>query len=102
MHSSWWRFLLIKDPHRDAGWAPRRYKVADHLELVADVGGDPKAPPVVLLHGGGQTRHSWGGAMRALIAQGYYVINLDARGHGDSNWARDGNYSLDVLAADLA
>ena len=37
--------------------------------------------------------------MRSLLAQGYHVINLDARGHGDSEWASD--YALDTLAGDL-
>ena len=78
-----------------------RYIGAKGVELVADVGGDPRAPTIILLHGGGQTRHSWGGAMRQLVLRGYHVINLDARGHGDSQWAADGDYSLDVLAKDL-
>jgi len=79
----------------------QRFAGAKGLELVADVAGDPVAPSIILLHGGGQTRHSWGGAMRQLVARGYRVINLDARGHGDSQWAADGDYSLEVLAQDL-
>jgi len=79
----------------------RRYAVPGGLQVTADVGGDPGAPPVVLLHGGGQTRHSWGGAMRELLRRGYHVINLDARGHGDSDWSPDGDYSLDALVSDL-
>jgi pimeloyl-ACP methyl ester carboxylesterase len=82
-------------------WLTRRFAAAG-VELVGDVGGDPTASPVILLHGGGQTRHSWGGAMKELIARGYYVVNLDARGHGDSDWAADGDYSLDSQSADLA
>jgi pimeloyl-ACP methyl ester carboxylesterase len=39
--------------------------------------------------------------MRSLLAQGYHTINLDARGHGDSEWATDGDYALDTLAGDL-
>jgi pimeloyl-ACP methyl ester carboxylesterase len=74
---------------------------ANHIDLVGDVGGDPAAPTVILLHGGGQTRHSWHGAMQELIRRGYCVINLDARGHGDSQWATDGEYNLEVLAEDL-
>jgi pimeloyl-ACP methyl ester carboxylesterase len=77
------------------------YTGAQGLRLAADVGGDPSAPAVLLLHGGGQTRHSWGGAMRTLVAQGFHVINLDARGHGDSDWSPDGDYSLPALADDL-
>lgn len=79
----------------------RRYVVSDQMTLAADVGGDPQAPAVILLHGGGQTRHSWSGAMQELLTQGYHVINLDARGHGDSQWALDGEYGLESLAADL-
>lgn len=78
-----------------------RYRGADGINLVADVGGDPSAPPVILLHGGGQTRHSWRGVMRELVARGYHVINFDARGHGDSGWSPDGSYGLNVFAADL-
>lgn len=82
--------------------APTRYTGLDGLQLAADVGGDPAAPAVVLLHGGGQTRHSWGTAQQALLARGYHVINLDARGHGESDWAADGHYRLEAFAADLA
>jgi len=79
----------------------RRYTGAQGLKLAADVGGDPSHPPVVLLHGGGQTRHSWGTAMRELVAQGFHVINLDARGHSDSDWSPDADYGLATLAEDL-
>lgn len=82
-------------------FAKRRYTGADRVQLVADVGGDPSAPAVILLHGGGQTRHSWGTAMHELVAQGFHVINLEARGHGDSGWSPDGDYSLATLSADL-
>lgn len=79
----------------------QRYAVPGGIEVVADVGGDPAAPAVILLHGGGQTRHSWHGAMRELLHRGYHVLNLDARGHGDSGWPDDADYSLEALAADL-
>src|SRR3546814_10171520 len=79
----------------------RRYPVAGGIEVEADVGGDPAQPAVILLHGGGQTRHSWGGASRELLRQGFHVINLDARGHGNSGWAPDGDYSLEAMADDL-
>ncbi|HKY93410.1 MAG TPA: alpha/beta hydrolase [Nevskiaceae bacterium] len=74
---------------------------ANGLKLAADVGGDPSAPPVILMHGGGQTRHSWGTALKALVAEGFYVINLDARGHGDSEWSPEGECMLPQLGADL-
>jgi pimeloyl-ACP methyl ester carboxylesterase len=79
----------------------RKYTVGEGIELVADVGGDPSAPAVILMHGGGQTRHSWGGAMAELLREGYHVINLDARGHGDSGWSPSADYSLNAMAGDL-
>lgn len=71
------------------------------IALTADVAGGPPAPSVVLLHGGGQTRHSWDRLARRLARQGYHVISLDLRGHGDSGWAPDGDYSLSAFAADV-
>jgi pimeloyl-ACP methyl ester carboxylesterase len=56
----------------------------------------------LLLHGGGQTRHSWKSAAAALSAAGWTAVTLDARGHGDSGWAPDRDYSMDALASDLA
>lgn len=79
----------------------RRYRVPGGIEVEADVGGDPSSPSVILMHGGGQTRHSWGGALRELLRQGFHVINLDARGHGNSDWAPDADYSLQAMASDL-
>jgi len=77
------------------------FKGTTGLRIAADVGGDPGGPPVILMHGGGQTRHSWGTAFKALVADGFYVINLDARGHGDSAWDPEGDYALPTLAEDL-
>lgn len=56
---------------------------------------------VVLLHGGGQTRHSWASTGARLAARGFEAIALDTRGHGDSGWAPDGDYTLDAFAGDL-
>lgn len=79
----------------------RRYAVSGGIEVAADAGGEPGAAPVILMHGGGQTRHSWDGVMLELISQGFYVINFDARGHGQSDWSPGGDYSLNSLANDL-
>lgn len=63
--------------------------------------GDPSAPLVVLLHGAGQTRHAWKGIGERLGAEGYHAVSFDARGHGDSAWASDGDYSQDAMVEDL-
>ncbi|MBM3661180.1 MAG: alpha/beta hydrolase, partial [Actinobacteria bacterium] len=51
-------------------------------------------------HGGGQTRHAWGGAAQTLAAGGWRAISLDLRGHGDSEWALNGDYSFRAFAND--
>ncbi len=78
------------------------YRTPDGIVLVAEAHGDPTAPPVVMLHGGGQTRYAWGGTAAALASAGRYVVNMDLRGHGDSGWAPDGDYSLEAFVRDLA
>ncbi|MET0931028.1 MAG: alpha/beta fold hydrolase [Aeromicrobium sp.] len=57
---------------------------------------------VFLLHGSGQTRHSWQRTAQALAAAGWSACSFDARGHGDSDWAPPhGSYSLGSLVDDL-
>lgn len=79
----------------------RRYHGADGITLAADVGGDPANPGVVFMHGGGQTRQSWGTALQYLAGAGYHVVSLDMRGHGDSDRAPDGDYRFGRFVADL-
>ncbi|WP_298288303.1 alpha/beta hydrolase [Novosphingobium sp.] len=81
----------------------RLHRIVSHDEivLVADDLGPLDAPVVVLLHGGGQTRHSWSSAARTLAQRGYRVINFDARGHGESDWSETGAYTLDDRVNDL-
>jgi pimeloyl-ACP methyl ester carboxylesterase len=61
--------------------------------LRADAVGSPTAPPVLLLHGGGQTRHSWSQTAESLAGHGWYAVSADLRGHGDSQWSPTGDYT---------
>jgi non-heme chloroperoxidase len=71
------------------------------LELAADLYGDEADPPVLMLHGGGQTRHAWGSAARAFAEAGRFAVSIDLRGHGHSDWSPDGVYDMDRFAADV-
>ena len=77
-----------------------RFEGFEGIHLVADVWGDPDAWPVLLMHGGGQTRHAWGGTARTLAEHGWRAVSLDLRGHGDSEWALNGDYSFTAFSAD--
>jgi pimeloyl-ACP methyl ester carboxylesterase len=74
---------------------------AEGNKLVADMFGD-KGAPVLLLHGGGQTRHAWRATAEAIARQGHVAYALDQRGHGDSDWPQSGGYSFPYFAKDVA
>ena len=71
------------------------------VKLIADQYGDPADTPIVFLHGGGQTRHSWGRSARELAGDGWSTITVDLRGHGDSDWSPTGDYGLNRFADDV-
>jgi pimeloyl-ACP methyl ester carboxylesterase len=80
-----------------------RFVGADDVDLVGDrwTPATRSTATAILLHGGGQTRHSWKRTGHHLAAAGLQVVTLDARGHGDSDWSADGHYDMDLLAEDV-
>ena len=98
----------MTEPQRTEMQRSRRQFVVDdtddgtvQLVIEADAIGDPANPPVVLVHGGGQTRHSWGGTATTLAEAGWYTITYDQRGHGESDHSPGANYDVGRFAADL-
>jgi len=71
------------------------------VTLAADVEGPDDGRPLLFLHGGGQTRQSWGGAITQAAARGYRAYTIDLRGHGESDWSPDGVYDIDRFADDI-
>ena len=80
------------------------------LSLVADEwlgqsagGADVAAgrPTILMLHGGGQNRFSWKNTGQVLADEGFHVVALDSRGHGDSDRAPDADYDIETLTADV-
>ena len=61
----------------------------------------PARGVVLMVHGGGQTRHSWRGSSSLLAQNGWTAITMDQRGHGDSAWAADGDYEFEAFSQDL-
>lgn len=76
----------------------RLFRGADGHELAASVEGTGRA--VLLLHGGGQTRHAWRKTGHDLAAAGFMAVRLDQRGHGDSPWDKAGCYHFFDYARD--
>jgi peroxiredoxin len=71
------------------------------VRIVSDRQGDPRARAVVFLHGGGQTRRSWGRAAAAVAERGWQAITVDLRGHGESDWSDEGDYRVVSFAGDI-
>jgi pimeloyl-ACP methyl ester carboxylesterase len=90
-----------------------KFRGVDDLVLVADEwnhgaataatsggGTDSPRPSILLLHGGGQNRFSWKNTGQILAGEGFHVVALDSRGHGDSDRSPDAIYTVDALCAD--
>lgn len=58
-------------------------------------------PTVVLVHGLTGNRHEWAPVARRLVDEGFRVVAIEQRGHGESTRGTDG-YGVPRLAADLA
>ena len=83
-----------------------QFSGVDGITLVADEwnrGADAAAgrPTILMLHGGGQNRFSWKNTGQILADQGFHVVAIDARGHGDSDRAPDADYAIETLTADI-
>jgi pimeloyl-ACP methyl ester carboxylesterase len=70
------------------------------VTIAADAMGPVDGPPVLFMHGGGQTRQSWGNAVAAAARHGYRAVTIDLRGHGESGWSPDGEYGVETWKAD--
>ncbi len=56
--------------------------------------------PILFLHGGALTAHTWDLCCLALRDE-FHCMALDQRGHGDSDWAPDADYSLAAQREDV-
>ena len=79
--------------------AQTTFSGAQGQSIVADVFG--VGSPILLAHGGGQTRLPWRRTATALMEAGYSAIAMDLRGHGESAWSPSGAYKIDDFAMDL-
>src|ERR1043166_3658401 len=61
--------------------------------------GNKQLPTIVFLHGGALTAHTWDLVCLAM-RDDFHCVALDQRGHGDTDWAHDGDYSIGAALAD--
>src|SRR5690606_26287722 len=92
---------LVSTPSAAAGGPTSRSYVSQRLRLRYVDWGNPEAPPLLLVHGGRAHSRNWDWVAQRLRHQ-WHVIAPDLRGHGDSQWADDGNYAMTGYVYDLA
>jgi pimeloyl-ACP methyl ester carboxylesterase len=82
------------------------FRGVDDLKLIGDEwnrdgASAERRPTVLMLHGGGQNRHSWKNTGQILADAGFHVIALDSRGHGDSDRSPTATYTVEALCSDI-
>jgi len=77
------------------------YYYSQRLKLHYVDWGNTEAAPLLLLHGGRDHARNWDWVALALRAS-YHIIAPDLRGHGDSEWARGGQYAMIDYVLDVA
>ncbi len=87
--------------HLDQEVRRRQIWTDDGIRLRLQFQGHDRAPCIVLTHGFGQTQHAWAETARQLAGAGWQAITYDARGHGESDRARDGDYDFEAFVEDF-
>lgn len=88
----------LTDPPRGR---PLQIRSQDGTVLHAEAFGPDQGTTVVLAHGWTESLQYWIYQIRELSSQGVRVVAYDLRGHGESEAARDDDYSIDRFGEDL-
>lgn len=77
------------------------YYYSQRLKLHYVDWGNLEKPSMLLIHGGRDHARNWDWVAQRL-RDDYHIIAPDLRGHGDSEWARGGQYALIDYVLDIA
>ena len=97
--------LAVLLPQRSlADWGYRTVEGAGGVPLNVVTAGDPASPAILLIHGFGQSHYSFVEQMNSGLADDYYLVSFDLRGHGASGkpWAAEAYSESGVWARDIA
>jgi pimeloyl-ACP methyl ester carboxylesterase len=97
---------IAQDPEQNALREPPRgepisVRSSDGTQIQVELFGNPDGQPVVLVHGWTEMLAYWTYVIRDLSQKGFRVIAYDLRGHGESEPAAGGDYSLARFGEDL-
>ncbi len=87
-----------------ADWDYRTVEGAGGVPLNVVTAGDPASPAILLIHGFGQSHYSFVGQLNSSLAEDYFLVAFDLRGHGGSGkpWAAEAYSEHTVWAEDIA
>ena len=91
--------MTAQESHQEAKQFTDKYVQANGLKFHYLDWGSPANPSLVLLHGVGQTCHTWD-LFAAAMSEHFHVMAFDQRGHGDTDWAPDKDYSRASMVKD--
>ena len=87
-----------------ADWNYSTVQGAGGVPLNVVTAGDPASPPILLIHGFGQSHYSFVHQLNSDLAEDYFLVTFDLRGHGASGkpWAAEDYSEHTVWAEDVA
>lgn len=74
----------------------------DGVTLAASAWGRADGMPVCFFHGFSQSKRLWLEAAQIVARHGFLGLSVDLRGHGESEWAPDGDYRAEAYGRDVA
>ncbi len=97
-------FAALPPQHSLADWDYRTVEGAGGVPLNVVTAGDPASPAILLIHGFGQSHYSFVRQMDSDLADDYYLVSFDLRGHGASGkpWTTEAYSESGVWARDVA
>ena len=96
--------VVLLPQHSLADWDYRTVEGAGGVPLSVVTAGDPASPAILLIHGFGQSHYSFVHQLNSDLAEDYFLVSFDLRGHGASGkpWAAEDYNEHTVWARDVA
>ena len=95
---------MLLPQHSLADWEHRTVAGAGGVPLNVVTAGDPASPPILLIHGFGQSHYSFVHQLNSDLSEDYFLVTFDLRGHGASGkpWAAEDYSEHTVWAEDVS
>jgi non-heme chloroperoxidase len=97
-------FALLVAPHCLAEWDYQTIAGTGGVPLNVVTAGDPGSPPILFIHGIGQSHYSFVKQLDSDLAEDFFLVTFDLRGHGASGkpWEQEAYADAAVWAGDVA